>query len=173
MSRIDRLLVLLLIPFVAPACYKYTPVQSPERGMEVRAHLATEAAVRRSQGLDDAILRYDGVVVDITPETLSLDVLIARSTTAFQDVTIRDTITLQNAEIRSIGRRTLSPTRSVLMALGTGLAAVGIVMSIDAITGGTGDDDDGRPPTTAMRIPMFSWTLSRLLPAFAGSGNEE
>ena len=172
MSRSDGLLMLVLSAFVAPACYKYTPVQSPERGMEVRAQLETEAAVRRSQGLDDAILRYDGVIVDMTPETLSLDVLIARSTTSFQDVTIRDTITLQTAEIRSIARRTLSPTRSALMAVGAGLAAVGIVMSIDAITGGTGEDGDGRGEP-AMRMRVFSWAPARLLPAFLRPGNEE
>jgi hypothetical protein len=173
MRRIDRvsLLWLILLPF-APACYKYTPVESPERGMEVRAQLETEAAVRRSQGLDDAILRYDGVIVDITPETFTLDVLVARSTSAFQDVTIRDTITLETAEVRSLTRRTISPTRSALMALGTGVVAFGIVKSIDAIVGGTGDDDDGNG-TPTMRIPVFSWTSLRLLPAFLRSGNEE
>ncbi|MGH7449338.1 MAG: hypothetical protein ACRELT_17325, partial [Longimicrobiales bacterium] len=121
---------------------------------------------------NDAILRYDGVVVDITPGAFSLDVLIAHSSSAFQDVTIRDTINLENAEVRSLMKRTLSPARSGLFALGTGVAAFLIVKSIDSIVGGTDDDDDNGPPP-AMRIPVFSWPSSRLLPAFLHSGNEE
>lgn len=162
MRHIVRL-PLLLLTLVTPACYTYTPVQSPEPGMEVRAELETEAAVRRSQGLNDAILRYDGVIVDITPGAFSLDVLIAQSSSAFQDVTIRDTITLERAEVRSLRKRTLSPVRTGLFALGTGVAAFLVVKSIDSIVGGTDDDDgNGRPP--AMRIPIFSWTTSHLVP---------
>ena len=163
MRRLARVLLLGLLAPVTSACYKYTPVQTPEPGMEVRAELDTEAAVRRSQGLNDAILRYDGVIVDITPGGLSLDVLIARSTSAFQDVTIRDTIALEHAEVRSLMKRTLSPMRTVLFTLGTGVAAFAIVKSIDAIVGGTGEGGGNGPPT-AMRIPVFSWTTSGLLP---------
>jgi hypothetical protein len=162
MRQIARL-PLLLLTLVTQACYKYTPVQAPEPGMEVRAELETEAAVRRSQGLNDAILRYDGVIVDITPGAFSLDVLIAHSSSAFQDVTIRDTINLQNAEVRSLMKRTLSPVRTGLFALGTGVAGFLIVKSIDSIVGGTDDDGDNGPPP-AMRIPVFSWPTSRLLP---------
>jgi hypothetical protein len=168
MRQIVRLSLLLPILLLAPACYKYTPVQTPEPGMEVRAELETEAAVRRSQGLNDAILRYDGVIVDITPGAFSLDVLIAHSSSAFQDVTIRDTINLQNAEVRSLMKRTLSPARTGIFAIGTGVAAFLLVKSIDSIVGGTDDDDgNGRPP--AMRIPVFSWPTSRLLPVLLRS----
>jgi hypothetical protein len=173
MRRIGRLLLLSLIAFAAPACYQYTPVLSPERGMEVRATLETDAAVRRSQGLDNAILCYDGVVVDITPAALSLDVLVARSTTAFQDVTIRDTITLETAEVRSIMRRKISPVRTALFAVAAGVAGFGVVKSIDAIVGGTDDDDDGNRPPPAMRIPVFSWPSLRLFPAFLHPGKDE
>lgn len=173
MRRIDRILLLSLISCTLPACYQYTPVQSPEPGMEVRATLETDAAVRRSQGLDDAILRYDGVIVDITPAALSLDVLVARSSSAFQQVTIRDTLTLQTAEVRSIMRRKLSPVRTALFALAAGVAGFGVVKSIDAIVGGTGDDDGGNRPPPTMRFPVLSWPSLRLLPAFLQPGNEE
>ena len=163
MRQIVRIPLLLIILSVAPACYTYTPVQAPEPGMEVRAELETEAAVRRSQGLNDAILRYDGVIVDVTPGAFSLDVVIAHSSSAFQDVTLRDTITLGDTEVRSLMRRTMAPVRTGLVALGTGVAAFVLVKSIDSIVGGTDDDDDNGPPP-AMRIPLFSWTPSRLLP---------
>lgn len=166
MTRTARLSLLLLIGAMAPACYKYTPVQSPERGMEVRARLEPEAAARRSQDVDDPVLHYDGTVVDFGTDALVLDVLVARSSSAFQSVTIRDTITLHTAEIRSITRRTLSATRSTLFALGVGAAAVAIALSVDAIVGGTGPGDDNGPPP-AMRVPVLTWRASHLLPALS------
>jgi hypothetical protein len=153
---------------MAIGCYRYTAVPAPQPGMEVRAQLRTEAAVRRSEGMESPIVRYEGVVVDVTPEAFSIDVLIARSSSAFQDVTIRDTVRLQTAEVQSVAQRTISPFRTALFVVGAGAAAFGIVKGIDQVVGGTGDDDDdGRNPP-AMRIPVFSWTSSRLLRILGG-----
>src|SRR5690606_33869372 len=116
----------------------------------VRAQLETEAAVRRSQGLDDAVMRYDGVIVDITPETLSLDVVVARSTSAFQEITLRDTIAFRTGEVRAIMQRRLAPGRTALVTLGVGVAAFAIVKGIDTVVGGTDGDGNGTPPP-AMR----------------------
>lgn len=171
MSRVERVSALCFIALLTPACYTYTPVQSPAPGMDVRAQLETEAAVRRSQGLDDAVMRYDGVIVDITPETLSLDVVVARSTSAFQEITLRDTIAFRTGEVRAIMQRRLAPGRTALVTLGVGVAAFAIVKGIDTVVGGTDGDGNGTPPP-AMRIPVFSWVASRLLPALAGGGRE-
>jgi hypothetical protein len=152
-------------------CYTYTPVQSPSPGMEVRAQLETEAAVRRSEGLDEPIMRYDGVVVDATPDALSLDVLIARSTSAFQDVEIRDTVQLRTTELRSVMERRISPVRTALFTVGVGAAAFAVIKSIDAVVGGTGDDDDGGEPNT-FRLPLLRWTGSRIVPAILGRQEE-
>lgn len=153
--------------FMVAGCYHYTPVQTAERGMDVRAQLETEAAIRRSQGMNDPIMRYDGVVVDVTPDAVSLDVLIARSTSAFQDVEIRDTIQLRTTEIQAIMQRSISPWRTALFTIGTGVAAFAVVKSIDAVVGGT-DDDDGNGPPPTLVVPVLTWTGFRLLPAFAG-----
>lgn len=143
----------LLSVILGTGCYTYAPIQSPQRGMEVRARLTAEAAARRSQGLDDPVLRYDGTIVESTAGAVSLDVLVARSSSAFQDVEIRDTVRLETTEIQSILARKISPGRSALITVAAGVAAFAIVKGINQIVGGTGDDpDDGEPP--ALRFPL-------------------
>src|SRR5688572_19935927 len=110
------------LPLVfATACYTYVPAQSVQPGMDVRAQLTSTAAVQRSQGRDEPIMRYEGVIVDVAPDTLALDVLIARASGALQDVVIRDTVSIATAEIQTLMRRKLSPTKTTLFTL----AAVG------------------------------------------------
>jgi hypothetical protein len=158
---------LLLLLFATAGCYSYTPVQSVRPGMEIRARLKTEAAVQRSQGLDDPIVRYDGIVVESTPSVLHLDVLIARSSSAFQDVVIRDTIQLESSEIQSLMLRKFSPLRSSVFTVGIGVAAFGVIKGIEQVVGGTGDPDDGTPQNMRgwfMGLPLdkaFTWLLRR------------
>lgn len=151
--------------FVAAGCYRYTPVTTPERGMEVRAQLQSEAAVRRSQGLDEPILRYDGIIVDVTPDALALDVLVARSTSAIQDIVLRDTVRLARTEVQTIIQRSISPARTALFTVAVGAAAFAIVKGIDSVVGGTDDPPDGGEPHVVL-VPVFSWSAFRALPAF-------
>lgn len=132
--------------------------------MEVRAQLETEAAVRRSQGTIDPVLYYDGTVLEATTERLTLDVLVARSSSAFREVEIRDTVRLETAEVRSMMRRSISPGRTALFIAALGAGAVAAVMGIDAVVGGT-DGDDGRPPNPSAVVPLFGWTGSRAVPS--------
>lgn len=156
---------------VAAGCYSYVPIESPQRGMEVRAQLETEAAVRRSTGLDEPITRYDGTVVEVDSAGLALDVLIARSVSTFEDVEIRDTIRLARTDVRDIQERRLSPVRSVLVTVAAGAVAVGIVMGIEAISGGTGPDDGEGPPPT-FRLPFLDLSRFGISPAIR-IGREE
>src|SRR5262245_36024285 len=80
-------------------CYTFVPVQSPRAGMEVRARLKTEAAVRRSAGLDEPIMRLDGKIVEADESSMELDVVVARTISTFQDAIIRDTVRLETTEI--------------------------------------------------------------------------
>jgi hypothetical protein len=172
MKTRSQWLLLLCGALAAPGCYRYTPVATPTRGMEVRAQLETEAAVRRSEGLDEPIVRYDGVVVDVTPDTFAIDVLVARSTSAFQDIEIRDTVRLRTTDVRSLQQRRISPGRTALFSVGAVAAAFAVVSAIDAVVGGTGEDDDDGPPQ-ALRVPLLRWTGARLLPAFLGRREDE
>jgi hypothetical protein len=158
-------LVLLLAP--TGGCYSYTAVRAPQAGMEVRARLKGEAAAKRSEGRDDPIIRFDGVVVGTTPEAVSLDVLVARSSSAFQDVVIRDTVTLQLVEIQSLQKRTLSVPRTALFVVVAGAAAAGAIAGIKEVVGGT--EDPPNPGNPTFTSPLFSWQTLRVL--FAGRGH--
>lgn len=172
MKRFGHSARVMVFSAVAMAgCYRYSPVEAPEPGMEVRAQLESEAAVRRSQGLDEPILRYDGIVVDVMPTAFSIDVLVARSTSPIQDIVIRDTIRLEKTEVRSVMRRTISPGRTALFAVGAGVAAFAIVKGIDSVVGGTDDPPDGGPPNTVL-VPVFTWSAFRLVPEVLRFGRE-
>jgi hypothetical protein len=144
-------------------CYSYKPVVAARPGMEVRARLSNEAAVRRSQGYDEPILSLDGKVVEATSDALKLDILIVRSSSAFQNVEMRDTVQLANNEIQSILQRKISPGRTALVTIGGAVGIFALVKGIDQVVGGTGDDDGGGDPT--FRVPLSS-LLTYLLPVF-------
>lgn len=163
MSSASLRAVLAIAGAVALAgCYSYKPVTAARPGMEVRARLSSEAAVRRSQGYEEPILRLDGRVVEATSDALTLDILIVRSSSAFQDVEMRDTVQLASSEIQSIQQRTFSPGRTALVAIGGAVGIFALVKGIDQVVGGTGDDDDGGGDPT-FRVPL-SALLSRFVP---------
>src|SRR5688572_13210553 len=149
-----RYRALLLAAIGLAGCYTYTPVESPTPGMEVRARLTAEAASRHSQGLDEPVLSYAGRVVSTSADALALDVLVARSSSAFQNVTIRDTVTLRRTEIQSVLHRKFSAPRSALFTVGAVAAGVLVVAGIEQIVGGTGPEEQD-PGTPALREPFF------------------
>ena len=165
-------LALCALSLVSTGCYTYSPIESPRPGMEVRAQLETEAAVRRSAGLDDPITRYDGMLVEVTSEEYALDVLIARSTSVFQEIEIRDTVRLPRTEVRSVLERRFSAVRTGLVTVAAAAAAAAVVLGVDAIVGGTGEDD-GDPDPTAIRVPFFSLIGSKLSTAILRGGRRD
>jgi hypothetical protein len=145
-------------------CYTYKPVAAPQVGMDIRARLKTDAAVRRSQGLEEAIMRLDGKVVQLDNEAISLDVLVARSNSAFQNIEMRDTVRVQTNEIDAIMVRQFSPVRTAVFTAGTLAGAYAVILGIEQVVGGTGDDPD--PGQQTFRA-VFSWqTLRTLLGAW-------
>lgn len=147
-----HILSLAMIGTIAGGCYSYEPLPSPSPGDEIRARLTAEAAVRRSEGLLDPILHYDGTVVDATADTLLVDVLVARSSTTFQDVEIRDTVRLATGELQTIEGRRLSFMKSALFTVAAGVAAFAVIKGIDQVVGGTNDDDNNGEP--GLRVPV-------------------
>ena len=152
--RLRSACLILFVPLAA--CYSYTPVNTPAPGMDVRARLKPDAAVKRSEGLDDAIMRFDGTVTQVTPDALTLHVILARSSSGLQDVVLRDTVRLPTAEIQSITQRQLSVGRTALFVVAVGAAAVGLIKGIEEVVGGT-DDTDNIPPPAAV-VPVFTRT---------------
>jgi hypothetical protein len=146
--RAGVLLGFVILP--AAGCYRYEPITDPYPGMEVRARLQTEAAVRRSAGLDEPIMRYEGRVVGTTPETVTLDVLLLRDPSVFRDVEIRDTVRLSRSEIESITQRRISTTRSLVFAGAAGVGAWLVIRGIVAVVGGNeGGEGENGPAFTA------------------------
>lgn len=154
MRRFDLLCTVSCLLFAG--CYSYTPLQTPTPGADIRARLTSEAAIRHSEGLYDPILHYEGRVVEAGSDSLALDILVARSSTTFQDIEIRDTIRLARMEIQSIESRELSTVRTVLFAVGVGAGVFAVVKGIDQVVGGTGDDDTD-PPPPAVVMPLSRW----------------
>jgi hypothetical protein len=146
----------LLALLATGGCYTFRPVEDVSLGVDVRARLNVEAAVRRSQGLDEPIQFVDGRVIERGPESMSLDVLVARSSSAFQDVMIRDTVTLMNSEVESLMERRFSVARTALLSVVTVGATVAVVSGISAIVGGN-EDEDPNGGTQQMVVPMFSF----------------
>jgi hypothetical protein len=134
----------------ATGCYRYVPAEDVRPGAEVRARLGTEAAVRRSAGRDAAIMQIDGRVIDRTDDAITIDVLVARSTSAFQDIVIRDTVRVERAEIASLMEREFSPTRSAAAFAGGALGVFLVVRGITTIFGGDTLEDNGGGPTVTV-----------------------
>lgn len=135
-------------------CYSYRPVEVPQPGMEVRARLTNEAAIRRSSGMDDPVLHLDGRVVVAEPAAITIDVLVARSVSMFQDITIRDTVRVEMAELQSVVARELSVGRTILFTVAAAAGAVAIVSGISSVVGGSEDGGPDPGPQVA-RVPVL------------------
>lgn len=140
-------------------CYSYVPAESPRPGTEVRAHFSTEGAIRYSGRRDIPVMHVDGVLVRETPDSLLLDVLIARDQSEFSRVEIRDTVNIRRADVQSLLVREMSTTRSILFVGAAGVGAVLLVQGFKAITGGSeGDGEPGGPIQPAV-APAYSLRL--------------
>jgi hypothetical protein len=152
--RISGLIVVILALGGAAGCYSFAPVASPTVGMDVRARLRIEAAIRRSAEVDEPVLNVDGRVVAASADAISLDVLIARSQSVFQDIVIRDTVTFQMAELERVMERKFSPAKTGLFAVASGVGVFLVVNGISQIVGGNEEE----PPdggTTSIVVPGF------------------
>ncbi len=155
---VRAMLLCIAIAFTS-GCYTYRPADSVRPGMEVRARLKTEAAVRRSEGLDDALRYFDGRVVNNSDGDLVLDILVARSQTAFENIVIRDTIRLSSGEIEQILQRKLSTGRTVFATAAVIAGGVLLVKGIEAAAGGSDTDPPGNGNQSSV-VPVFSVTPS-------------
>jgi hypothetical protein len=154
-NRLLRPVLGLLFALLSTAgCYSFRPVTTPQLGVDVRATLNVEAAIRRSQGLDDPIRHVAGRLVEYGTDSLALDVLVARSASVFQDVEIRDTVRLMTSEIESIQQRRLAVGRTALFTAAVVGGAIALVSGISSIVGG--NDEDPPNGNEAIVVPVFS-----------------
>ena len=125
------LLVLALLP-VLGGCYTYIAAD-PRRvtvGEQVRVHLTREGVL----GLPDLTGREGpvlvGAIADGTPDRLSLRVPVVVRRDGFLQNTLGQNVVLPLDQIGRIEIRTLSRSRTGLVALGTAGAAAAVIFTI-------------------------------------------
>jgi hypothetical protein len=165
-----RSIVLLpLVMLLGTGCYRYVPVDRPQLGSDVRARLTTDAAVRRSAGLDEPMLFVSGTVVRVSPESMTVNVLLMRDPSVFRDIEIRDTVNVALDEVQFLAERQISTGRSLLFAGALGAGAYLLVRGIGAIVGGNEGEDEGKPnvvvvPATHATVPRYRPILRFSIP---------
>ncbi|MGH7483661.1 MAG: hypothetical protein ACRELV_16055 [Longimicrobiales bacterium] len=147
-SRAVRLLC--FFPLLT-ACYAYTPVQSVEPGMAVRARLTAAAAVRESESRNEVVREVEGLVVRADADSLALDILLVRGQSGGRTIEFRDTLNLMRLEVETLQAREFSAWRTAAAVAGVGL--LGAVM-IDQLSAGGEGEDDGDGGTRQARIPL-------------------
>lgn len=134
----------LAIPLVG--CFSYEPVETidPAAGEDVRVRLTGAGRDRLEATSGLARDRLEGRLVEIAPEHLGLMIRLDADRTGFGTQEYVDTVRIARADVREVGVKTLSTSRSVLM--GAAVAAIGIgayaAFTADRSGGGGGDDSD-------------------------------
>lgn len=159
----SRLATLAVAVSLVTGCYTYRAVDTAPPGSEIRARLTTEAAVRRSAGLDNAVMQIDGRMVRESADAIKVNVLLMRDPSQFANVEIRDTISLRRADVESLMVRELSTSRSILFIGALGAAGFAMFKGYQAVAGGAeGNPDDGGGNQASV-VPLFSLRLSPFL----------
>ncbi len=153
----------LLAAAAAGGCYTYEPIEAPRPGTDVRARLEVEAAVRRSEAVGEPVRFVSGSVVMYDGDRVSIDVLVAKVQSTFQNVELRDTVTFARTELAEILERRLAPVRTAVFVAGV---TVGTALLVAALAGVAGGGDDGgnppRPPPTAAVLPAATGGAARV-----------
>ncbi len=143
--------------FVGSACYTYRPVESPTPGAAVRASLTVEGSVRQSEYLGTATRSLSGKFVSAAANELRLDVITAQSRGTFNDIILRDTLSIPTDQVVVLEEREISWLKTGIIAVAvTTVAAIGF----GSVTSGGGDSSSpGPPPTTfeGISFPIFQW----------------
>lgn len=152
---LGRLGVIALCALFSTACYTYQIVESPAPGTNVRAALTVEGAVRQSEFLGEPVRNLSGRLVTADDDLVRLDVITASSRGTFNDIVIRDTLSIPGDQIVALEQREVSWIRTgVIAAAITTVAVVGIS---SLTSGGENIDGGGEPGTTfeGIRFPIF------------------
>jgi len=157
---IARRLAWLAVLVLGSACYRDVPVERPRPGMELRARLRVEAAVRRSGESGELVRQVSGSLVAVRGDTLLLDVPVARGLVGLQEVVLRDTVALGRSEIEALFERRVALGRTALVAAGLVAGTVAVASGIRSVAGGEpGEEpeDGGAAAATVPVLGAFRW----------------
>jgi hypothetical protein len=137
----------LLLVALATGCYAYVPMvgEDPSPGEDLRVRLATPAAVELSDRVGRPIRAVEGPLVQLTPDSLTVDVGWGAiyAGTVFEGR--RDTLQFHRSQVLEVDRREFSRTRSGILA--AGLIAVAILAFRSISGGGEARDPGNGDPT--------------------------
>ncbi len=150
--RFARPTVLVLLGAVLGGCYSFTEIDGPPTpGVDVRAELTNEGAIRQSVNTGNVAMTYDGRLLGLTEEGLSLSVVTLRVQNAGQRLrTMRATLLIPTEDIERIRVRRLDKIKTTLVALaGAFVVWTGVNSLVDV--GGDSPDGEGPPPDAGFR----------------------
>lgn len=152
---LSRVATLALLAMASTACYTYQVVETPAPGTNVRAALTVEGAVRQSEFLGEPVRNLSGKLVTADENVVRLDVITASSRGTFNDIVIRDTLSIPGDQIVALEQREVSWIRTALIA--AAVTTVGVVGISSLTSGGENIDGGGEPGTTfeGIRFPIF------------------
>ena len=143
-SGLGPALVLLLLAFGLSGCFSYQAVLdgNPEPDSEVRLRLSAPAAVALSERTGRTVRSVEGVLLQSTPDSLTVDVRWGAIYAGTPFEGRRDILAFHRSEVVEIDRREFSRVRTGIVAGGLTAAALLILRSF---TGGGGDQGGTGP----------------------------
>jgi hypothetical protein len=153
--RLRRLVLLAVAAGAGTACYTYRPLEQPMPGAAVRASLTVEGAVRQSEYLGEPIRSLSGKFVSTDAGGVHLDVITGASRGIFNDIVLRDTLSIPTNQIVVMEAREIHWLRTGIVAAGAALIAG---VAIGSLTGGGENVEGSGPPPEGFEgilIPIF------------------
>ena len=151
-------LILLLLVVATAGCYRYEPLETaPAPGMQVRATLSIEEALRRSELTGTAERRIEGRITAVDDDNLSLSAVTLAARTEFETRTFRRTFTIPRNEIESLVERRLSVIQTLVVVGGIG--GIAFLLADQVLAGGNPEGDDGGGGDQATVVPIFRFGL--------------
>lgn len=149
LGGIARWAVCLAVVCGTAGCYGYAALDVPPPvGTVVRVAVSDQEALRLSDQTGQIAKTYDGRLMGVSNDSVSLSVVTLRVASEFTgSETFRQTLTISRDQLDELSGRELSKWRTGVVALLTAAAAYVVVDRIQQEVGGnTGDDDGGDPP---------------------------
>ena len=133
-------------------CYRYVPMDAPPPvGTDVRIAVSDEQALRLSDQTGQVAKTYDGRLVGVVDDSVSLSVVTLRMASEFaSSTTFRQTLTVSRDDLEGLSARELSAWRTGVVGVLAAALAYVVVDRIQEVGGNTGDDGDDGTPTGSL-----------------------
>ncbi len=130
---------------LAGACYSYVPIRTPapRPGDRISAELTDSASAALGAYVGRDAASVSGRVLSVTGDDLAIAVTSVRARDGQTSYWKGESITLSRSLVSGIRERHLAKGGTLLVG---GLVTAGLLVAIDALTGGLFGSDEGGPP---------------------------